>query len=138
MDHPFGVGTGQIRAAMADYIGGIRNEALYVDPHNNFLYVACEYGVVGLLVFIWLLLSLFLASRQIYRRSELPVIYRCYALGMAGLIGALVACNMFYSNFHKDLVMGTLVIHFGMLAFVRSESLAFHEPQRSPEEDGEE
>ena len=48
-DHPLGVGTGQLRSAMQQYLDK------YVDCHNGFLYTVVEYGVIGFCVFLWML-----------------------------------------------------------------------------------
>lgn len=120
-DYPLGVGTGQIRSAMQKYTGGASvytGTGKYVDPHNGFLHTVCEYGLIGLLIFLWFLWTVFKESRAFYLDKRNPIVYRTYALGIVGMIGALVVCNMFYSNFYKDLVLGSLMIHFGMFAYV--------------------
>lgn len=125
-EYPLGVGTGQIRAAMRRYTGSTSlntGTGTYVDPHNGFLHTACEYGIIGLIVFIWFLWSVLIESKFIFSNSSNPLIYRTYALGMIGFIGALVACNMFYSNFYKDLVLGTISIHCGMLAYIKTRQI---------------
>jgi O-antigen ligase len=126
MDHPMGVGTGQVRAAMSHYLrvdlfrGADDLRGLAVDPHNGFIYTLASYGVLGLIVFLWVLGSTFWSAFRVQRDTAVPWIFRSYSLGMCGLIGSLVVCNMFYANFFKDLVLGTLVIHLGMSAWTRS------------------
>ena len=123
-DYPMGVGTGQVRIAMKRYLPIIRDkeeEGISVDPHNGFLYSLCENGFIGLVVFLWLLWKLFLASREVYLRESMPLEYRVYALGMTGFLGSLVVCNMVYANFFKVIVIGTIVLHFGMLAYVKAK-----------------
>ncbi len=93
----------------------------YVDPHNGFLFTLCEYGIIGFVVFIWMIVSFLIYASRICRDENMPLVYRTYALGMGGLLGSLIACNMFYANFYKELVLGTLAIHFGMLAFINAE-----------------
>ena len=112
--NPLGVGTGQVREAMR------RKVQIYVDPHNGFLHTACEYGIPGLVLFSMLLISLYSTSRRLWLNHNNPPIYRLYALGMTGMVGSLVACNMFYANFYKDLVLGILALHFGMLSSIAS------------------
>lgn len=113
-DHPLGVGTGQLRSTMQHYLDK------YVDCHNGFLYTAVEYGVIGFCVFLWMLWDFLAASRRVYKMQSAPVSFRVYALGLGGMIGAFIGCNMFYANFYKDLMIGTIVIHFGMLAYIQS------------------
>lgn len=114
-ENPLGVGVGQVRGAMQSKIGK------HVDPHNGFLYTTCEYGILGLVVFVIMLLQMYKYSLRIWKDVSVPSLYRTYALGMGGFLGSFVACNIFYANFYKDLVMGTIVIHFGMLAFILSD-----------------
>ena len=71
----------------------------------------------GLLLFaacLWGFLRL--AIRGTRAGAEVAPAYRSYCLGMIGFLGAFLACNMFYANFHKELVMGTVAWHLGMLA----------------------
>ncbi len=123
-DYPIGVGTGQVRNAMSRYLPMIQDkegEGQIVDPHNGFLFALCENGIVGLAVFLWLLWKLFFAAREAYMLESLPMGYRVYALGMVGFMGALIVCNVVYANFFKIRVMGTFVIHMGMLAYVKGK-----------------
>ena len=102
---------------MQQYLG----EGKYVDPHNGFLFTLCEYGFIGFGIFIWMIVKFLISASKICRDDNVPLVYRTYALGMGGLIGSLIACNMVYANFYKELVLGTLAIHFGMLAFIQAE-----------------
>lgn len=124
-DYPLGVGTGQMRSAMKKYTSGNSidlNGGKYVDPHNSFLYAACEYGLIGLGTFVFFLTQMLKGARVIFvMRGGCPLVYRVYALGTFGFLGAFIMINMFYANFFKDLVMGTVVLHLGMLAFVNAE-----------------
>ncbi|MGC9195162.1 MAG: O-antigen ligase family protein [Syntrophobacteraceae bacterium] len=122
--YPLGVGTGQIRSAMQEYTGRAKGSmGKHVDPHNGFLYAACEYGIIGLIIFIALLWKMFAIAQSLFNDESMSPIYRVYSLGMTGMIASLVVCNMFYANFFKDMVLGTIAIHFGMLAFIKAVSL---------------
>ncbi|HBY01499.1 MAG TPA: hypothetical protein DEG92_02980 [Rikenellaceae bacterium] len=121
LKNPMGIGVGQMRGAMESRIG--KN----VDPHNSFLQTACEYGFVGLVVFVAMLVSVLKKAWEIWLDQSLPEIYRAYALGIGGFIGSFVVSNMFYANFYKDLVMGTVVIYLGMLAFIVAQVTALKE-----------
>ena len=125
-NHPFGVGTGQIRSFMEKYTrGGSLEEdsGKYVDPHNSFLYMTCEYGLLGLGLFMAFIIQLSHNALTIARMDDddYPTVYKVYALGMFGLIGVFITVNMFYANFFKDLIMGTVVLHFGMLAYIKAD-----------------
>jgi O-antigen ligase len=119
--YPLGVGTGQVRAAMSQFIPRVatdeRGYGLWVDPHNGFMYTLVAWGVPGLATFVWALGSAFVAGARIQRDRSAPGIYRVYGLGMTGFVASCATCNMFYANFYKDLVLGSLVLCLGMAAF---------------------
>jgi O-antigen ligase len=128
-DHPLGVGTGQARTAMSDYLplyldprtmqkGGAYGTEFntYVDPHNGYLYTLVEHGVPGLVIFLWMLGAFFWKALRLYHDAEAEPIHRAYGLGTMGFVGALAVCNLFYANFYKELVLGTLVLHLGLMA----------------------
>ncbi len=123
--NPLGVGTGQARAAMARYVS-------FVDTHNAFLQTLVEFGLVGLPLLLVALVSMGWAASALARDPLLPWEVRAYGLGMGGFVGSLVVCNLFYSNLYKELVLGTVAMHLGLLAwaFAQREALA-------EEEDGE-
>ena len=128
-DHPLGVGTGQVRAAMSQYIPNIAPDDLhgwgtYVDPHNGFLYTLVSWGVVGFLAFLWMLGSVFRGGMRLTHDDEAPLVYRAYGLGSTGLVGCLAVCNMFYANFYKDLILGSLCLFFGLTAFALAHRAA--------------
>lgn len=130
LDHPIGVGTGQTRAAMEQYLHR-------VDTHNAFLQTLVEFGVVGLVMLFSVLVSMGWRASSLARDDLLPWDVQAYGLGMAGFLGSLVVCNMFYSNLYKDLVLGTVALHLGLLAWTcaERESLAEEEdPELTPEE----
>ena len=78
------------------------------------------------------LVSMGWAASALARDPLLPWEVRAYGLGMGGFVGSLVVCNLFYSNLYKELVLGTVAMHLGLLAwaFAQREALA-------EEEDGE-
>jgi O-antigen ligase len=60
--HPwFGSGDGTYAAHAFRYFGHCNDSCIH--PHNQYLFFAMEYGVVGLALYLWLLASLFRASR---------------------------------------------------------------------------
>jgi O-antigen ligase len=126
-DHPLGAGTGQIMIAMTF-------KGYPVDPHNGYLYTLVEHGIHGVVVFLWLWLALLLTGRWILRYEPADWAVRGYGLGFCGLIGALLICNVFYANVYKELVIGSLTLHMGLLAWAYQATLAERE---APETDGE-
>jgi len=129
--HPFGAGTGQCRLAMREHLW----EGAAVDTHNGFLYALVQYGIVGLFAFLWMLGSILASAHRIQRDPDVSPTMRTYALGVMGFLGALVACNFFYANFYKDLVLGTVALHLGMMAWVRAEVDAAEEEEFADESD---
>ena len=70
--------------------------------HNNFLHMAGEIGIFGLLAFLWLLWMLFAACQNIYRRLDEAVLKNlvlCLSAGMAAfLINGLTETNLYYQR----------------------------------------
>jgi len=86
-----GSGTGSFGAAYRQKVAGQsgwRAENLSSDPHNQYLKIAAEHGLVGLAVFLWLIVSAF---RQ---PSASP--YRLLGLGV---LLAWCATSLFSSHF---------------------------------------
>lgn len=132
--YPFGVGTGQVRPAMAEFIPRVatdeRGYGLYVDPHNGFMYTLVAWGAPGLAAFLAMLGSAFIGGARLQRDRSAPSAYRVYGLGLTGFVVSCAACNMFYANFYKDLVLGTLALSLGMGAFACSDWQASEEEAR--------
>jgi O-antigen ligase len=146
--HPWGVGTGQVRQAMAEELPHLLDAKtletggpfgtplpLVVDPHNAFLYTLLEYGVPGLLAFVFFLGSAFHAAFLVYRDRRASTELRAYALGAAGFIATFAVCNLFYANFYKEAITGSVVLHLGMLAWAREEQRAEEEEAHEAEGD---
>lgn len=80
------------------------------DPHNGFIKIMAEMGSLGLLVFLWLLWSIFIEAKTLLK-SEFNVL----GAGFIGCLVALMIVNMFYSNFFRDNVVGSFWIILGLL-----------------------
>jgi len=81
VEHPLiGVGTGGYRQAILK-AGGERGPA---HPHNNFLYMAVSFGILGIAVFIWFFWILF---RNGWRNRDKPVGYFILATGLVIFVG---------------------------------------------------
>ena len=141
-DHPLGVGTGQVRAAMSQYVPNLAADDLhgwgaYVDPHNGFLYTLVSWGVIGFLAFLGMLGSVFRGGMRLAHDEGAPLSYRAYGLGVTGLVGSLAICNLFYANFFKDLISGSLCLLFGLTAFAVAQRRAAEEVESQPEAEPE-
>jgi len=64
----------------------------YEDTHNFFLKVMVETGVLGLILFLWLVVRTFRTGFRLFRQSKDPL-YAALGLGLAGwLVASLTAC----------------------------------------------
>lgn len=74
LDHPvLGVGAGQFPTAYGTSYVGVAHVA-WMNPHNLFLQVACELGVVGLIVFIYFVIQIVKQIRHLPRRESSPLV----------------------------------------------------------------
>lgn len=85
------------------------------DPHNAFVLIASEMGVVGILIFIWLILSVMGLGFRLMGTE-----YNNLAVGTVGMMVGFVVVNCFYSNFFRDNVIGSFWIILGLLAAANS------------------
>jgi hypothetical protein len=125
------VGTGQARMVMMSYLG----RESPVDPHNSYLYTGVQYGFPGLIAFAVLLVSVLISGLRVHRDESLPATYRAFGLATVGFVGALAVCNLFYANLYKSLVLGSVTLHLGMVAFVQAEHAAALEGEASWQHD---
>ena len=74
LDHPLlGVGAGQFPTAFGTTYAG-RAHIAWMNPHNLFLQVACELGIVGLIVFIYFVIQIVKQIRHLPRRESNPLV----------------------------------------------------------------
>jgi len=74
LDHPvLGVGAGQFPTAYGTSYVEVAHVA-WMNPHNLFLQVACELGVVGLIVFIYFVIQIVKQIRDLPRRESSPLV----------------------------------------------------------------
>jgi putative inorganic carbon (hco3(-)) transporter len=66
----------------------------YKDTHNYFLKVLLETGVLGLLIFLWLLAKTFAAGFRLYRQAKDPFL-NSLGLGLAAWVICSFAANLF-------------------------------------------
>lgn len=105
-DYPLlGAGTGSFANEFLTHANGY--ETLKADnPHNEYLLIACQLGIVGLGIFLWLLYSLFNESKR------MPVMY---GSAVQGLVVAMAVGCMF-NSFLRDHGEGHFfAIYAGML-----------------------
>lgn len=113
-DHPwFGVGPNNVALEALQYRGDQSYPAwMYQHMHNNFLQIAAERGIPGILLWLWLMVRLAWDAISLYRRTEsssLPASGKNEMLmASAGALGAWVAllvAGMFEYNFGDSEVL---------------------------------
>lgn len=135
-DHPIaGVGPGALKIHMAEnltpafYKTGI--ETVSEHAHNEFIEIAADTGIVGLLLFLWIILTGFLitlrAQRQSSQSGDTWSSIHSAAL-FAGISGLLV-CNMGGVSMRYSVGAIYLWLHLGLLASI--EILASRRAQRT-------
>ena len=70
LDHPIlGVGAGQFSTAYGTVYSG-KSHAAWMNPHNLFLQVTCELGLLGLCVFGYFVYQIWNANRWVLRKTN--------------------------------------------------------------------
>jgi len=87
----------------------------YEDTHNIYLKILVETGVVGLLLFLWLLWRTFHAGFLLFRNAKEPF-FSALGLGLAAWMVCSVTTNMFGDRWTYLQVNGYLWIIAGMAA----------------------
>ncbi|WP_373499835.1 O-antigen ligase family protein [Desulfococcus sp.] len=86
LEHPVaGVGTGGFQAARLAM--GKPGDPLIAHPHNDLLYMAASYGLIGIAVFIWFFWTLL---RNAWRERETAVGYFVLSCGLVVLVSGLL------------------------------------------------
>lgn len=88
LEHPFGGGTGVMTAGASAAAWAANSDVplalRYGIVHNNFMLVAMEIGWLGLLAWIWLVVTLIVTAFTIYTRARDDLV-RHVALGLFGI-----------------------------------------------------
>ena len=85
----------------------------YADTHNYYLKVLVETGVIGLLLFLWLLAKTFRQGFRLFRRSRDPFL-ASLGLGLAGWVVAAAVSNCFGDRWTYFQVNGYMWILCGL------------------------
>jgi putative inorganic carbon (HCO3(-)) transporter len=83
-----------------EYRNVVTADTLYA--HNNFLHLAAEVGLIGLLVFLWFLYQLFRGSILIYQR--LSGYIQAVALSLIACLAAFLINGLTESSFYSSRV----------------------------------
>jgi O-antigen ligase len=92
-DHPLlGSGTGSFANEFTKHAYEDHPNFFATNPHNEYLLIACQLGLVGLLSFLWLLYS------QLKHSKHLPPMYGVAAQGL--VVAMAVGC--LFNSFLRD------------------------------------
>ena len=112
--HPaVGVGIGGFTKA---YVKRTHRSPRASASHDTPVTVAAEGGVVGLLLYLWLVVAVLLAAVRAFRRGP----YRLLALAAGLALGAIVVHSLFYNDFFEDPTTWGLFGLVGLVAFRRA------------------
>lgn len=89
-----------------------------LDTHNAFILIAAEMGIFGIAIFIWFLWRIFQQAVSLFNTEFLPL-----GVGYIGCLTSFIVVNMFYSNFFRDTVVGSLWVVLGLLAASKQYAL---------------
>jgi len=78
---------------------------VFNNPHNNHLYVLYEGGVVGFLLYLWLLIASYRQSMFLFRSTE-SSFSRAFALGSAACVISLIIVNFFGNRWSYMCLIG--------------------------------
>lgn len=98
----------------------------YKDTHNLFIKVLVETGVIGLLLFLWLLAKSFTTGYQLFRRAHDPLL-SSIGLGLSAWVVCSVVANLFGDRWNYLQVNGYMWVLAGLV----SRSLLFEEETAS-------
>ncbi len=87
----------------------------YEDTHNFFLKVLVETGVLGLLLFLWLVVKTFRTGYRLFRKSNDPF-FAALGLGLAGWVVAALTANCFGDRWTYFQVAGYMWVLAGLVA----------------------
>jgi O-antigen ligase len=128
IDHPIlGVGAGQFQTAYGTTYAGKQHVA-WMNPHNLFLQVACELGLVGLIIFIYFLVQIVKQIRNLPPRQSSPLVELNYQMASAcgAMLIALIAVSFVSHTLYRPYwyFLGGFVAanNSNAWAFVRGEA----------------
>jgi O-antigen ligase len=87
----------------------------YEDTHNIYLKILVETGIVGILLFLWLLLKTFGLGLRLFWQSE-DLLFRSLGLGLAAWIVCTAVSNLFGDRWTYFQINGYLWVITGLVA----------------------
>jgi putative inorganic carbon (HCO3(-)) transporter len=86
----------------------------YADTHNYFVKMLVETGVIGLLLFLWLLITLLNQGYRLFRRAQDPL-FSALGLGLVGWVACAVVANLFGDRWSFLQVNGYMWVIAGLV-----------------------
>ncbi len=124
IEHPFGIGIGLYQYTYPRYAFPMEEEIvrygkIAYTPHNEYLQMGIELGVVGLGIFLWGLVlvardALWLLRQRLTRRQ------RALAVGMCGAIVVILTQAAVDSNLHEPALAILLTLCVGVVVLGRT------------------
>lgn len=115
LERPFaGWGVNQMPTELARHVSGYKERELY--PHNTYLELLVEHGVIGLALYLWLMWELFRLGRGAVPRDECDGLLNRQFHAMWPVLLGVYFANAFVVVMNYQFVNGLLFVLAGMLA----------------------
>jgi putative inorganic carbon (hco3(-)) transporter len=109
-----GWGVNQMPAELARHVSGYKEKELF--PHNTYLEILVEHGIVGIALYVWLMWDIFLLGRGSVPTSEYDGFLNLQFHGMWPVLLAVYWVNAAVVVMSYQFVNGLLFTLAGMLA----------------------
>ncbi|MDP3791568.1 MAG: O-antigen ligase family protein [Candidatus Omnitrophota bacterium] len=116
----FGCGLNAYSIVAPRYKSGLLEAGIY--PHNSYLQMAAETGIVGLLSFIFVIVSLFKASITNVRKIK-DTFYGCILAGLLTGLFAFLVHSFFDVNFYALQLANLMWFMMGLIIAVQKTAL---------------
>lgn len=112
-----GHGLGTFMRNYSNYMPSDYTEIVYA--HNCYLQIAAELGIIGFIIFAWLILNFFLSSIRKFKSEEDGLIKNIH-LGLMGGILAFLAHSFFDTNFYSLSLMSLFWFLFSIIVSIQN------------------
>lgn len=128
LEKPFtGWGVNQMPAELARHVSGYNEKELY--PHNTYLELLVEHGILGLALYVWLMWELLRLGRvRVPREERYGLLNRQFHAMWPILLGVYFA-NALVVVMNYQFVNGVLFVLAGMLAAQQRRARTEFEPE---------
>ncbi|MFH2055872.1 MAG: O-antigen ligase family protein [bacterium] len=120
VDHPLGVGPGNWKIQFPAYgtegTRATRGELFFQRPHNDFIWVLCESGILGLLFYLSMYVLAAVAAMRVIVKSDSREQVHLAALLLFGLISYLTISCFSYPRERVSLLMFSMLTMAGIVS----------------------